>query len=126
MQAIWNGEVIAESDDTVVVEGNHYFPSGSVHKQYLTPSKTTTTCPWKGRANYYSITVNGNTNRDAAWYYPDPAPAARKIAGRIAFWRGVKVVADNQDPAECEACALPAASRWAALTARLKGHRHVP
>lgn len=91
MKAIWNGAVVAESDDTVVVEGNHYFPADSVRREYLRPSDTTTRCGWKGRASYYHLEVAGKTNRDAAWYYSDPLPAARHIAGRVAFWRGVQV-----------------------------------
>lgn len=92
MKAVWNGAVIAEADDTVVVEGNHYFPPDAVHRQYLRPSDTTTVCGWKGTARYYSIEVDGKVNRDAAWYYAEPKEAARSIRGRIAFWRGVKVV----------------------------------
>ena len=92
MKAIWNGEVIAESDDTVVIEGNHYFPIDSVNRSYLTESSTTSVCPWKGTANYYSLNVNGETNADAAWYYADPNPAASKITGSVAFLRGVQVV----------------------------------
>jgi uncharacterized protein (DUF427 family) len=91
MKAVWNGAIIAESDDTIVVEGNHYFPADSVNKEYLTPSSTHTTCPWKGVASYHHLVVDGNTNKDAAWYYPEPKPAAKEIAGRIAFWRGVEV-----------------------------------
>lgn len=93
MKAIWNDEVIANSDDTVVVEGNHYFPPDSVLQQYLEPSNTHTTCPWKGEASYYNVVVNGETNKDAAWYYPQPKDAAAEIKNRIAFWRGVKVEA---------------------------------
>ncbi|MEZ4403706.1 MAG: DUF427 domain-containing protein [Kofleriaceae bacterium] len=92
MRAIWNGAVIATSDDTVVVEGNHYFPLASVDRAYLTDSPTHTVCPWKGTASYYSIVVDGKTNRDAAWYYPTPKAAAAAVAGRVAFWRGVEVV----------------------------------
>lgn len=92
MKAIWNGEVIAQSDDTVIVEGNHYFPEGSVKAEYLRPSDTHTVCPWKGTARYHTLLVNGQENKDAAWYYPDPKDAARQIAGRIAFWRGVQVM----------------------------------
>ncbi|WP_148615403.1 DUF427 domain-containing protein [Nocardioides rubriscoriae] len=92
MRAIWNDTVIAESDDTVVVEGNHYFPAASVDATVLRPSSTTTHCPWKGDASYYSLEVDGNTNADAAWFYPDPKPAASEIAERVAFWKGVKVV----------------------------------
>jgi uncharacterized protein (DUF427 family) len=91
MKAIWNGEVIAESSDTVVVEGNHYFPADSVKSEFLRPSSTHTTCPWKGLASYHSLEVGGQTNPDAAWYYPEPKDAAKQIKGRIAFWKGVKV-----------------------------------
>ncbi len=91
MKASWNGVVIAESDDTVVVEGNHYFPEAAVDRDYLVPSDHTTVCPWKGTANYYSLLVKGETNDNAAWYYADPKDAAREISGRIAFWRGVEV-----------------------------------
>lgn len=91
MKAIWNGTVIAESDDTVVVEGNHYFPSDSLDRDLLRPSDTHTVCPWKGTASYWSLEVDGETNRDAAWYYPDPKDAAASIRGRVAFWRGVRV-----------------------------------
>lgn len=94
MKAVWNGEVIAESADTVVVEGNHYFPADSVDKAFLRPSETTTVCPWKGTARYYTLEVNGQRNPDAAWYYPEPREAARQIAGRVAFWRGVSVQGD--------------------------------
>lgn len=90
-KASWNGAVIAESKQTVVVEGNHYFPAEAVNTAYLRPSATHTTCPWKGVASYYDVVVDGRVNKDAAWYYPDPKPAAAQIAGRIAFWRGVKV-----------------------------------
>lgn len=93
MKAIWNGVVIAESDKTIVVEGNHYFPPESVNREYLRESSTHTVCPWKGTASYYTIEVNGKTNPDAAWYYPDPKPAASNIKGYIAFWRGVQVQA---------------------------------
>lgn len=93
MRATWNGATIAESDDTVEVEGNHYFPLSSVDRQYLQDSATHTVCPWKGTASYYHVVVDGQTNRDAAWYYPDPSSAAAAIADRVAFWRGVKVEA---------------------------------
>lgn len=93
MRAIWNGTVIASSDDTVVVEGNHYFPAASVDASVLRPSATTTVCPWKGTASYYSLEVDGATNPDAAWYYPQPKPAAAQIADHVAFWRGVEVTA---------------------------------
>ena len=92
MKAIWNGQTIAESNDTVVVENNHYFPKDSVKAGYLADSKTHSTCPWKGLASYYSLTVDGQTNTDAAWFYPDPKPAANQIKGYVAFWKGVKVV----------------------------------
>ena len=91
MKAIWNGQTIAESDATVVVENNHYFPKDSVKAEYLTDSQTHSTCPWKGLASYYSLTVDGQTNTDAAWYYPEPKPAANQIKGYVAFWKGVKV-----------------------------------
>jgi len=91
VKATWNGAVIAESDATVVVEGNHYFPRDAVDPAVLTDSATTTHCPWKGTAHYHGITVNGATNPDAAWYYPEPKPAAAEIRDRIAFWRGVVV-----------------------------------
>ena len=93
MRAIWNDQVIAESDDTVVVENNHYFPKESVNANYLKPSDTHTTCPWKGLASYYTLDVNGQQNSDAAWYYPDPKPAAENIKDYVAFWKGVKVTA---------------------------------
>jgi uncharacterized protein (DUF427 family) len=92
MKAIWKGATIAESDDTVMVEGNHYFPLGAVNKEYLKHSETKTICPWKGIASYYTIIVGGETNADAAWYYPEPKEAAKNIQGRIAFWRGIEVV----------------------------------
>jgi uncharacterized protein (DUF427 family) len=91
VQARWNGAVIADSDDTVIVEGNHYFPRSDVRADALTDSATTSVCPWKGTAHYHSLVVNGQTNADAAWYYPDPKPAAEEIRDRIAFWRGVEV-----------------------------------
>ena len=91
MQAIWNGTVIAESPDTVVVEGNHYFPVESVKPEHLVPSQTHTICHWKGEASYYSVVVDGKANTDAAWFYPDPKPAAERVRGRIAFWHGVSV-----------------------------------
>ena len=90
-KAVWNGVTIAESDKAQVVEDNVYFPEGSVKREYLRPSSTTSTCPWKGQARYYSLMVDGQENQDAAWYYPDPKPAPRKIKGHIAFWRGVEV-----------------------------------
>ena len=91
VEARWNGAVIARSDDTVVVEGNHYFRADAVDPAVLRPSDTTTVCPWKGTAHYYSIEVAGAENRDAAWHYPEPKSAAENIRGRIAFWKGVEV-----------------------------------
>ena len=87
----WNGTTIAQSDDTVVVEGNHYFPRAAVDAKYLGDSATTSVCGWKGTAKYHSIIVDGQTNEDAAWYYPEPKDAASEIADRIAFWKGVEV-----------------------------------
>ncbi len=92
-KAIWNDTVIAESDETIVVEGNHYFPPDSVDPQYLVDNPANTVCPWKGTASYYDVVVDGNVNTGAAWYYPDPKPAASDLKGRVAFWRGVKVSA---------------------------------
>ena len=92
MKAIWNDQVLAESDDTVVVENNHYFPAASLKMDFFIPSETTSHCPWKGEASYYSIVVNGKENTDAAWYYPSPKEAAYEIKGHVAFWRGVEVV----------------------------------
>jgi len=91
VKAIWNGQVIAESDATIVVEGNHYFPASSVRSEVLENSSTTTVCPWKGTAHYYTLVVDGAKNPDAAWYYPEPKAAAEEIRGRVAFWKGVKV-----------------------------------
>ena len=91
VRATWNGTVIAESDRTVVVEGNHYFPAGDVRAGVLAPSDSHTICPWKGEASYYDVVVDGQRNADAAWYYPDPKPAAEEITDRVAFWRGVEV-----------------------------------
>ena len=91
VEARWNGALIASSNDTVVVEGNHYFPADSVDPAVLKPSDTTSVCPWKGTAHYYSLSVDGADNKDAAWYYPNPKSAAETIRGRIAFWKGVTV-----------------------------------
>jgi uncharacterized protein (DUF427 family) len=99
-RAIWNGVVLAESDDTVVVEGNHYFPEESISWDHLQKSDHTSICPWKGTASYYSVVVDGQVNRDAAWYYPTPSAAAQEIAGRVAFWRGVKVERGNAASAD--------------------------
>lgn len=91
MKAIWNGTVLAESDDTVVVEGNHYFPPESLHREHLRESDHHTTCPWKGEASYYTVAVDGETNENAAWTYPEPKAAAAQIKDHVAFWRGVEV-----------------------------------
>jgi uncharacterized protein (DUF427 family) len=91
MRAIWRDTVLAESDDTIVVEGNHYFPAAAIKREHFRESSTHTTCPWKGEASYYDVLVEDHVNRDAAWYYPEPKPAAQQIANRIAFWRGVAV-----------------------------------
>lgn len=93
MKAIWNGTVLAESPKTVVVEGNHYFPADALDRRYFKESSTHTQCSWKGTASYFDVEVNGQVNKDAAWYYPTPLPAARNIAGFVAFWKGVQVVA---------------------------------
>ena len=93
MKAVWHGTVIAESQDTVIVEGNHYFPLTSVNAAFLEPSTHTTVCPWKGTANYYSLKVDDERNLNAVWYYAEPKDAARQIKGRVAFWKGVTVVA---------------------------------
>ena len=92
MKALWNGKKIAESDQTIMVENNHYFPPDSVDMEYLQESKTQTVCPWKGVASYYNIIVDGKINKDAAWFYPSPKPAAGRIQDFIAFWKGVQVV----------------------------------
>jgi uncharacterized protein (DUF427 family) len=91
MKAVWNDAVIAESKDTVVVEGNHYFPMEAVNQKYLEPSAHTSICPWKGTASYYSLNVGGKRNDNAVWYYPEPKEAAKQIKGRVAFWKGVNV-----------------------------------
>ncbi len=91
MKATWNGATLAESDQTVVVEGNHYFPADSLEQEYLRPSETETVCPWKGTARYRTVEVDGRRNEDAAWFYPEPKPAAEEIRDRVAFWRGVEV-----------------------------------
>lgn len=90
-RAVWNNKVIAESDDTVIVENNHYFPPDSVKNEFLKPSDTSSFCPWKGTASYYHVEVDGAVNSDAAWYYPDPKEAAMNIKGYVAFWKGVQV-----------------------------------
>lgn len=91
MQATWNGQVIAESDQTVVVEGNHYFPAESIKREYFTDSTTTSYCGWKGDCSYYNLEVGGDQNSDAAWYYPKPLQQAEHIRGYVAFWKGVEV-----------------------------------
>ena len=91
MKAVWNGAVLAESDDTEVVEGNHYFPAASLKTEYFQPSETNSVCPWKGTASYYDVVVDGDVNGDAAWYYPEAKPDAKNIEGRVAFWKGVEV-----------------------------------
>lgn len=92
MKAIWENVILAESNATILVEGNHYFPPDSINKHYFKDSNTQTTCPWKGLASYYHIVVDGKVNQDAAWYYPDPKPAAGNIKNYVAFWKGVEVL----------------------------------
>lgn len=94
MKAIWNDTVIAESDDTKVVEGNHYFPPEAVQDEYFEESSHQTTCPWKGKASYFNVVVDGKRNENAAWYYPDPSDAAQEIRDHVAFWNGVQVEED--------------------------------
>ena len=91
VKATWNGVVLAESDATIIVEGNHYFPPEAVKREYFGDSTTHTTCPWKGKASYHHLEVNGQRNPDAAWYYPEPSAAAREIKDHIAFWKGVRI-----------------------------------
>ncbi len=91
MKATWNNTLIAESDDTLLVEGNHYFPSSALKREFTTFSNHKTSCPWKGQASYYSLMVNGQLNPDAVWYYPDPKPEAEMVRDRVAFWKGVKI-----------------------------------
>ena len=91
MKATWKGAVLAESDDTVVVEGNHYFPADSIKREHFRESETHTVCPWKGTASYYDVVVGDVVNPDAAWYYPEAKEAAKQVEGRVAFWRGVRV-----------------------------------
>ncbi len=93
MKAVWNNAIIAQSSDTVVVENNHYFPAAALKREYLAASPLLTSCPWKGTASYYSLTVDGKTNENAVWYYPEPKKGAEAVAGRVAFWKGVQVVA---------------------------------
>ena len=91
MKAIWNNTVIAESEDTIVIENNHYFPAESINKEFFKESDLHSTCPWKGLASYYTLTVEGKENKDAAWYYPEVSELARTIKGRVAFWKGVRI-----------------------------------
>jgi len=93
MKAIWNRKLLAESNNTVVVENNHYFPISSLHMEHLKPSDTHTRCHWKGEASYYTIVVDGQENTDAAWYYPEPKDAAKEIKDHVAFWKGIEVLA---------------------------------
>ncbi|HZG24271.1 MAG TPA: DUF427 domain-containing protein [Chitinophagaceae bacterium] len=93
MKAVWNNEIIAESNETIVVENNHYFPPGSVNRKYFSPSQKHTTCSWKGEASYYNVEVDGKVNAEAAWFYPEPKDAAKNIKDYIAFWKGVQVTA---------------------------------
>lgn len=92
MKALWNNAIIAESDDTIVVENNHYFPPESIKKEYFKASTTHSSCPWKGVASYYTLDVNGKENKDAAWYYPEISELAKQIKGFVAFWKGVEIV----------------------------------
>ncbi|SMF47885.1 Uncharacterized protein conserved in bacteria [Alteromonadaceae bacterium Bs31] len=92
VKAMWNGAVVAESDETVVVESNHYFPVGSIVSEYFRKTDTSTHCPWKGDASYFDLVVGGRTNKDSAWYYPDPKKEAKHIEGMVAFWKGVEIV----------------------------------
>ena len=93
MKAIWNGQTLAESDATIAVEGNHYFPADAINKEFFRPSETHTVCGWKGTASYYDVAVGGETNKDAAWFYPDAKTEAKEIENHVAFWKGVEVVA---------------------------------
>jgi len=91
MKAIWNGKVVAESNDTIVIEGNHYFPPESVKKEFLQTSSATSICPWKGTAHYFNVIVGDKVNKDAAWYYPEPKKAAKEIKSHVAFWKGIEI-----------------------------------
>ena len=91
MKAYWNNALLAESEDTIVVENNHYFPADSIKKEFFKESATNTVCPWKGQASYYTLEVDGKENKDAAWYYPTPSELAKSIKGYVAFWKGVEV-----------------------------------
>ena len=94
IRAVWNGTVLAESEQTVELEGNDYFPLQSIRREFLSDSVTTTVCPWKGTAHYYTVTVDGQVNPDAAWYYPQPSSRAQQIGGHVAFWKGVQIERD--------------------------------
>ena len=94
MKAIWNGKIIAESNKTIVIENNHYFPLSSIKKECFENSSNHSTCPWKGEASYYTLVVDGKTNKDAAWYYPQPKSEAKEIQNHVAFWKGVEVIAE--------------------------------
>ncbi len=96
VRAVWNGAVLAEAPSTVRVEGNHYFPPESLHREFFTESATTSLCPWKGKARYYDVTVDGHVNADAGWYYPKPSPLARKIKNHVAFWNGVEIEGEEE------------------------------
>ncbi len=93
MKAIWNGAILAESDETIVIKGNHYFPADAINKEFFRASETHTACPWKGTASYYDVVANGETNKDAAWFYASPKTEAKEIENHVAFWKGVEVVA---------------------------------
>jgi len=92
LKAIWKDKILAESDETIIIKGNHYFPPGSIKTEHLKKSDSHTSCPWKGEASYYNIEVNGEVNNDEAWYYPEPKEAAKEIKRHVAFWKGVEVV----------------------------------
>ena len=96
IQAVWNGAVLAEAEDTVKLEGNDYFPGDSVQRAFLSESSTTTVCPWKGTAHYYTVTVDGQVNPDAVWYYPTPSSRAQQITDHVAFWKGVRIERDDE------------------------------
>lgn len=106
MRAVWRGTILAESNETVVVEGNHYFPPESIHKEYFQESSFHTTCSWKGEASYFHVVVDGETHQDAAWFYPEPREAARRIKGYVAFWKGVETL-PGEPGAEDPDAALP-------------------
>lgn len=110
-KAVWRGATLAESDETIVVEGNHYFPPGSINLEYFVPTSHHTACPWKGQASYYTITVDGDKNENAAWYYPDPKAAAENIRDYVAFWHGVKVM-QSGDSQQHEGAGSGDRTRW--------------